>query len=229
MAGRSSLEGRFAASDANAAVLRMMDEITPVAGNTPVLGGVFVQDPFCNRERLLAELAKRGCAGVQNIPGMGGQAVMEGEAVVRQLDAVGAGFDAEVDFIRTTNRLGFLTTPYCSQPQHIEKMAEAGADVFVLHMGLTGNAQDKTMAVTPLDECAEKIRQLAGIAAAVKPDALILVHGGPIVDPADLAQLMRQCPFLHGFYGASSIERIPVEEQVKKTVGQYKALRLNRM
>ena len=229
MAGRSSLEGRFAASDANAAVLRMMDEITPVAGNTPVLGGVFVQDPFCNRERLLAELAKRGCAGVQNIPGMGGQAVMEGEAVVRQLDAVGAGFDAEVDFIRTANRLGFLTTPYCSQPQHIEKMAGAGADVFVLHMGLTGNAQDKTMADTPLDECAEKIRQLAGIAAAVKPDALILVHGGPIVDPADLAQLMRQCPFLHGFYGASSVERIPVEEQVKKTVGQYKVLRLNRM
>ena len=160
--------------------------------------------------------------------GIGGQAVMEGEAVVRQLDTVGAGFDAEVDFSRTANRLGFLTTPYCSQPQHIEKMAGAGADVFVLHMGLTGNAQDKTMAVTPLDECAEKIRQLAGIAAAVKPDALILVHGGPIVDPADLAQLMRQCPFLHGFYGASSIERIRVEEQVKKTVGQYKVLRLNR-
>ncbi len=229
MAGRSSLEGRFAASDANAAVLHMMDELIPVAGDTPVLGGVFVQDPFSNKERLLAELAKRGCAGVQNIPGMGGQAIMEGEEVVRQLDAVGAGFDVEADFIRMANRLGFLTTPYCSQPQHIEKMARAGADVFVLHMGLTGKAQDKTMAVTPLDECAEKIRQLAGIAAAVKPDALILAHGGPIVDPADLAQLMRQCPFLHGFYGASSIERIPVEEQVKKTVGQYKALRLNRM
>lgn len=121
--------------------------------------------------------------------------------------------------------MGFLTTPYCSQPEHIEKMA-AGADVFVLHMGLTGKEQDKTMAVTPLAECAEKIRYLVGIARTVKPDALILAHGGPIVEPGDLAQLMKQCPQLHGLYGASSIERIPVETDVMHTVGQYKALSL---
>lgn len=228
MAGRSSLAGRFAASNANAAVLRMMDELIPLTGDTPVLGGVFVQDPFCDLNRLLTQLEKSGCAGVQNIPGMGGQAIMEGEEVVRQLDALGSGFDAEVEFIRTAGRRGFLTTPYCSQPEHIEKMANAGADIFVLHMGLTGRAQDKAMAVTPLEKCAEKIRQLAEIAAAVRPDALVLAHGGPIVEPEDLAQLMRRCPHLHGFYGASSIERIPVEEQVRGGVRQYKKLTLNR-
>lgn len=179
MAGRSSLAGRFAASNANRAVLRMMDELIPVAGGTPVLGGAFVQDPFCDCERLLTELEKTGCAGIQNIPGMGGQAIMEGEENLRQMEAVGVGFDVEVEFIRRANEWGFLTTPYYSQPEHIEKMA-AGADVFALHMGLTGKEQDKTMAVTPLAECAEKIRYLAGIARTVKPDALILAHGGPL-------------------------------------------------
>lgn len=227
MAGRSSLAGRFAASNANAAVLRMVDELIPLVGDTPVLSGVFVQDPFCNPDHLLTQLEKSGCAGVQNIPGMGGQAIMEGETVVRQLDAVGAGFDAEVDFVRMASRRGFLTTPYCSQPAHIEKMAKAGADIFVLHMGLTGRAEDKTMAVTPLEECAEKIRHLAEIAVALRPDALVLAHGGPIIDPSDLAQLMQRCQHLHGFYGASSIERIPVEEQVIGGVRQYKSLTLS--
>jgi len=228
MAGRSSMAGRFAASGANESVAAMVEELVPAAKDTPVLAGVFVQDPFCNMDRLLRRLAAAGCQGVQNIPGMGGQAAMEGETVVSQLDALGLGFDAEVEFIRMAGGMGFLTTPYCSQPEHIEKMARAGADVFVLHMGLTGRAGDRSMVVAPLDECAEKIRRLAGIAHAVKPDAVILAHGGPIVDPSDLAYLMKRCGGLHGFYGASSIERIPVEVQMADTLRNYKSLKLNK-
>ncbi len=228
MAGCSSMAGRFAASNANESVISMMNELIPVAGDTPVLAGVFVQDPFCDMERFLRRLATTGCAGVQNIPGMGGQAIMEGEDVVRQLDALGAGFDLEADFIQKANRMGFLTTPYCSRPEHISKMALADADIFVLHMGLTGRARDTAMSVTPLYECAEKINFLADIALSLKPDAVILAHGGPIVEPSDLAQLMQKCPALHGFYGASSIERIPVEVQISSTLKKYKSLKLNK-
>lgn len=228
MAGCSSMAGRFAFSDANEAVLQMLDEIVPVAGGTPVIAGVFAQAPDLDIARLLETLKSRGCAGVQNIPGMGGQAVMEGQCVADQLEAFGAGFACEVKLVRSARAMDLLTTPYCSQPQHIEQMAQAGADIFVLHMGVTGRQSDKSMAVDPLTWCVDRINLLAGLALEHNPDAIVLAHGGPIVDPADLMYLMERCPGLHGFYGASSIERIPVEAQVKETVQALKRLRINR-
>lgn len=228
MAGRSSMAGRFAFSNANSSLLEMLPQLIPEVGNVPIIAGVFVQDPFCNMDSLLNEIAASGCVGVQNIPGMGGQALMEGELAYTQLSSVGYGFNAEVDFIKKAGKRGLLTTPYCSQPEHIEKMAQAGADIFVLHMGLTGSERDHSMAVTPLDECADKINVLSSMVQRIKPDSIVLAHGGPIVGPEELAYLMNKCPLLHGFYGASSIERIPVETQVCGTISRFKSLRLNK-
>lgn len=228
MAGRSSMAGRFASGNANGSVLRLVDEIRPVAGDTPLLAGVFVQDPFCDIDALLGHLEAAGCCGVQNIPGMGGQAAMEGERTVSVLEALDLGFSLEAEFVRRASRRGLLTTPYCSRPEHIEEMALAGADIFVLHMGLTGRAEDVSMAVPPLEQCAETISRLAETARKLKPDAILLAHGGPIVEPADLAWLMARCPALNGFYGASSFERVPVEAGLRSAVRQFKQLSLKR-
>lgn len=227
MAGRSSLAGRFAFGDANQSVVQMLDEIIPAAGSTPVIAGIFAQAPYCDMTRLLQTLKSRGCCGVQNIPGMGGQAVMEGQSVTDQLEAAGSGFARETELIRLAHNMDLITTPYCSQPEHITQMAQAGADIFVLHMGVTGRQSDNAMVVAPLEECVERINLLADLALFCNREAIILAHGGPIVEPADLRYLMDRCPGLHGFYGASSIERIPVETQVRKTVQALKGLRIN--
>ena len=227
MAGRSSLAGRFAFGDANGQVLDLMEEIVPMAGTTPVLAGVFAQDPYRDLSRLLGELKELGCSGVQNIPGVGGQAAMEGQTVAEQMERAGLGFERETALVRRAREMDMITTPYCSQPAHVRLMAEAGADVFVLHMGLTGRQSDKRMAVTPLDQCAERIERLAALALELNGQAIVLAHGGPIVEPADLRYLMDRCPDLHGFYGASSIERVPVEGALADTVRSFKRLKKN--
>ena len=228
MAGRNSMAGRFAFGDANSLVVNMLKDIIPVCKNTPVMAGVFAQDPFRNMEKFIYELRDMGCSGVQNIPGVGGQAQMEGQDVLNQFEALGLGFGCETRLMSLAVKNDMIATPYCSQPFHVKAMAEVGADIFVLHMGLTGRADDKSMVVTPLDLCVDKINELGQCVINYNSNAIIIAHGGPIVTPEDFFYLKEKCPNLHGFYGASSIERIPVEKEMVETIKSLKNIKLKK-
>lgn len=227
MAGRSSMTGRFASGNANGEAVRMAAELRPLVRRAPLIAGVFAQDPFRNMEDFLDELCRLGYDGVQNIPGMGGQEIMEGADNIKALKAAGCGFGQEVELVRLARRRDLLTTPYCSRPDHLKLLIDAGADVLVLHMGLTGNERDKNMEVTPLQECKDRINELSLLAKQQNPNVIVLCHGGPVVGPMELHYLMSSCPWLAGFYGASAIERIPVETALRKSVQAFSALKLN--
>lgn len=227
MSGRSSMTGRFAFGSANAEAVRMAAELRPLVRRAPLIAGVFAQDPFRSMNDFIDELCSLGYDGVQNIPGMGGQEIMEGAANVAALEAAGCGFEREVQLVRMARRRGLLTTPYCSRPDHLKLLIDAGADVLVLHMGLTGSERDKSMDVTPLQECRDRINALSLLAKQQNPDVIVLCHGGPVVGPPELHYLMRNCPRLAGFYGASAIERIPVEMTLRNSVRAFSALKLN--
>ncbi len=220
MAGRGSLAGLLAYGNANEIVLDMAKEVLPVVKHTPVLAGVNGTDPFCQFGPFLDELLRLGFAGVQNFPTVG---LIDGK-FRQNLEETGMGYALEVDMIRMAHEKGLLTTPYVFSAADAVAMTEAGADIIVPHMGLTTGGTIGAETAMTLDDCVTAINEWAAAARQVREDIIVLCHGGPIATPEDAAWIMRHCPLVHGFYGASSMERLPTETALISTTQRFKAL-----
>ncbi len=220
MAGRGSLSGMLAYGNANAIVMEMAKEVLPVVHKTPVLAGVNGTDPFCVFDVFLDEVAAAGFSGVQNFPTVG---LIDG--VFRQhLEETGMSYAQEVELIRLAHEKNLLTTPYVFDPRQAEAMARAGADMIVAHMGLTtGGAIGAETAVT-LDQCIPRIDAIAEAALSVRSDVFVLCHGGPIAEPADVAWVLSRTEHCHGFFGASSMERLPTEKAIMRQTQDFKQI-----
>jgi predicted TIM-barrel enzyme len=220
MAGRGSLAGVLAYGNANDIVKDMAREVLPVVSRTPVLAGVNGTDPFANMDMLLDELKRMGFSGVQNFPTVG---LIDG--VFRQnLEETGMSYALEVEMIRQARAKDMLTTPYVFNPAEATAMAEAGADIIVAHMGLTTGGAIGARTALSLQECPALIACCAEAARGVRSDIIVLCHGGPISSPEDAAFILRESPFCHGFYGASSMERLPTERALTARTREFKAL-----
>ena len=222
MAGRGSLAGMMPYGDANGIVMEMAREVLPVVNETPVLAGVCGTDPFRRMERFLDEVAAAGFAGVQNFPTVG---LIDG--TFRQgLEETGMGYGLEVEMIRLAAERDLLTTPYAFNPEEATAMAEAGCDVLIPHMGLTTKGSIGATTSLTLEEAAERCQAMRDAAVAVNPDVLVLCHGGPIAEPADAQYVLDHTDGIVGFYGASSVERLPVEPAIADRVREFAALRV---
>jgi predicted TIM-barrel enzyme len=221
MAGRGSLAGLLAYGNANEIVLEMAREVLPVVRQTPVLAGVNGTDPFLLLEPFLKRLIELGFSGVQNFPTVG---LFDG--VFRaNLEETGMGYALEVEMIRAAHRLDLLTTPYVFSEENAADMARAGADIVVCHVGLTTGGAIGAATALSLADCAPRITRWAEAARRVKEDVIVLCHGGPIARPEDAQYILEQCPSCHGFYGASSMERLPTEVVLTDTTRRFKAIR----
>jgi predicted TIM-barrel enzyme len=222
MAGRGSAAGLLAYGNANEIVKDMAVEVLPVVKHTPVLAGVNGTDPFVLMPRFLAELKAMGFSGVQNFPTIG---LFDG-TMRRSFEETGMGYGLEVDMIAKAHEIDLLTTPYVFNPDEAKAMTEAGADIIVAHMGVTtGGAVGATSART-LKSCVGEIDAIASAALAVRDDVIVLCHGGPIAEPDDAGYILKHCARCHGFYGASSMERLPVEQALTEQTRKFKALPL---
>jgi len=220
MAGRGSSAGLLAYGNANEIVKEMAREVLPVVKHTPVLAGVNGTDPFVLMPQFLAELKHMGFSGVQNFPTIG---LFDG--VMRaSFEETGMGYGLEVDMIRQAHELDLLTTPYVFNPDEARAMAEAGADIVVAHMGVTVGGSIGATSAKSLAVCAAEIDAIAEAALKVRPDILVLCHGGPIAQPDDAEFILRECAHCHGFYGASSMERLPVEGALTEQTRKFKGL-----
>ncbi len=220
MAGRGSLAGLLAYGNANEIVVDMAKEVLPVVEHTPVLAGVNGTDPFYRPEIFLPELTRLGFAGVQNFPTVG---LIDG--VFRQnLEETGMGYDLEVEMIAVASGLDMLTTPYVFSERDAEVMTEAGADIIVCHMGLTTGGSIGAETALTLDDCVERIDAWAAAARSVRDDVIVLCHGGPIAMPDDASYVLQRSSGVHGFYGASSMERLPTEQALKAQTEAFKAV-----
>jgi predicted TIM-barrel enzyme len=221
MAGRGSLAGLMAYGNANEIVVDMAREVLPVVKRTPVLAGVNGTDPFMITDHFLRRLADIGFSGVQNFPTVG---LFDG--VIRaQLEETGMGYGLEVDVIRAARALDLLTTPYVFSAENATDMARAGADIVVCHLGLTTGGAVGAETAVKLDDCVDSINRWAAAALKANPDVIVLCHGGPIARPEDAAYILKACPDCHGFYGASSMERLPTEVALTETTRKFKAIR----
>ena len=220
MAGRGSLAGLMPYGDANAIVVEMAGEVLPVVKNTPVLAGVCGTDPFRLMDVFLKQLKEMGFAGVQNFPTVG---LCDG--VFRQnLEETGMGYDLEVEMIAKARQLDLLTTPYVFSEEDAVKMTKAGADILVAHMGLTTKGTIGAKTALTLDDCVGKIQAIHDAAKAVNPEVLVICHGGPIADPEDAAYVLTRTTGIIGFYGASSMERLPTERAIAAQVRTFKEI-----
>ncbi|MBL7234845.1 phosphoenolpyruvate hydrolase family protein [Komagataeibacter oboediens] len=220
MAGRGSLAGLLAYGNANQIVMEMAREVLPVVPHTPVLAGVNGTDPFVNFDVFLDDVKRVGFSGIQNFPTVG---LIDGN-FRKNLEETGMSYSMEVDVVARANQKDMLTTPYVFDPANAVDMAKAGADVLVAHMGLTtGGAIGAETAFT-LDDCIERINVITEAARAIRPDIITLCHGGPIAMPADAQKVLSGCPDCHGFYGASSMERLPVEVALTEQTRDFKSL-----
>jgi predicted TIM-barrel enzyme len=221
MAGRGSLAGCMPYGDANAIVMEMANEVLPVARKTPVLAGVCGTDPFRVMEVFLHQVRDAGFSGVQNFPTVG---LCDG--LFRQnLEETGMGFGPEVDMIRLANEMGMLTTPYVFNTDEAKAMAKAGADVLVAHLGLTTKGSIGATTAVSLKQAPAKVQEMCDAAKSVKPDIICLCHGGPISMPEDAEYVLNNTKGVHGFYGASSMERLPTELAITEQVKKFKAIR----
>ena len=207
MAGRGSLAGLLAYGNANDIVLEMADEIVTVVEKTPVLAGVNATDPFYQPENFLDQLIAAGYSGVQNFPTVG---LIDG-SFRQNLEETGMGYQHEVELIRLARQHDLLTTPYVFSADDARAMAEAGADVIVCHMGLTTGGRIGAETARTLDDCVRAADEWSEAARSVRQDVIVLVHGGPVAEPDDAGYVLRSTTGVHGFYGASSMERLPVE------------------
>lgn len=221
MAGRGSLAGMLAYGNANDVVLEMASEVLPVVRDTPVIAGVNGTDPFMLREPFLKRLAEVGFAGVQNFPTVG---LIDGNFRAN-LEETDMGYEREVETIAAAHRLDLLTTPYVFDADQAEAMARAGADILVAHMGLTTGGRIGARTALTLDDCVARITNIVERAREVREDQLVLCHGGPIAQPEDAAYVLGRTAGLHGFFGASSMERLPVEGALAEQTRAFKALR----
>jgi len=222
MAGRGSLAGLMPYGDANAIVVEMAAEVLPIVRETPVLAGVCGTDPFRLMPVFLRQLRELGFAGVQNFPTVG---LIDG--LFRQnLEETGMGYDLEVEMIRVARELDLLTCPYVFEVEQARAMAEAGADVLVPHMGLTTKGTIGAHTAKTLDECVELIQAMHDAAVEVNPEVLVLCHGGPIAEPEDAAYVLGRTSGVAGFFGASSMERLPTETAMTENMRRFKAIAL---
>jgi predicted TIM-barrel enzyme len=222
MAGRGSLAGLMPYGDANAIVVEMAAEVLPVVKETPVLAGVCGTDPFRIMPVFLEELRRIGFSGVQNFPTVG---LMDG-TYRAGLEETGMGFGLEVDMIRAAHELDFLTAPYVFDPEQAKAMAEAGADVLVPHMGLTTGGAIGAESAKTLDECVGLIQAMHDAAKAVNPEVLVLCHGGPIAESDDASYVLERTEGVVGFFGASSMERLPTETAMTENMRRFKQIEL---
>jgi predicted TIM-barrel enzyme len=221
MGGRGSLAGMMPYADANAIVMDMAREVLPVVTQTPVLAGVCGTDPFRVMQLFLEELRRAGFSGVQNFPTVG---LIDG--VFRQnLEETEMGFGKEVDMIHLARELDLLTTPYAFNVDEARDMAEAGCDILIPHMGLTTKGSIGAKTALTLDESAKRVQAMHDAATRVNRDVLVLCHGGPIAEPADAQYILDHTEGIVGFYGASSMERLPVEPAITNRIREFGQLR----
>jgi predicted TIM-barrel enzyme len=221
MAGRGSLAGMMPFGDANGVVLEMAREVLPVVRSTPVLAGVCGTDPFRQMDVFLEEIIRLGFSGVQNFPTVG---LIDGTFRLG-LEETGMGYGCEVEMIAKAHARDLLTTPYVFNPTEAAAMARAGADVLVCHFGLTVGGAIGAATSAKLEDCPSLTDEMAEAALAINRDALILVHGGPIAEPADADYVLKRARHCHGFYGASSMERLPVERGLTEQVAKFKSIK----
>ncbi len=222
MAGRGSLSGLLPYGNANEIVLDMAREVLTIVRDTPVIAGVCGTDPFMIRDAFLKDLMSLGFAGIQNFPTVG---LIDG-TFRANLEETGMGFSLEIECIAAAHRLGMLTTPYVFDTDQAEAMTRAGADVIVAHMGLTTGGAIGAETALSLDDCVGRVAAIAEAARKVRSDVIVLCHGGPIAMPEDAQYVLDRCD-IHGFYGASSMERLPTETAIARQVGDFMNLRLN--
>jgi len=223
MAGRGSLAGLMPYGDANAIVMDMGSEVLPIVRDTPVLAGVCGTDPFRLMPRFLREVRDAGFAGVQNFPTVG---LIDG-TFRANLEETGMGYGLEVEMIRSAAGLGLLTCPYVFDPESAVAMTEAGADVLVPHMGLTTKGTIGAQTARTLDECVGLIQAMRDAAVEVNPDVIVLCHGGPLAEPDDARYVLERTTGVVGFFGASSMERLPTEVAMTENMRRFKALAAN--
>ena len=220
MAGRGSLAGLMAYGNANEIVLDMAREVLPVVKHTPVLAGVNGTDPFLIQDFFLKQLCDLGFSGIQNFPTVG---LFDG-TIRAQLEETGMGYALEVDVIRAARALDLLTTPYVFSEQNARDMAAAGADIIVCHLGLTTGGAIGAQTALKLKDCVPLIDSWARAARAVNPDVIVLCHGGPIATPEDAQFILEHAKGCNGFYGASSMERLPTEVALTETTRKFKRI-----
>ncbi|WP_193014880.1 phosphoenolpyruvate hydrolase family protein [Proteus sp. FME41] len=221
MAGRGSLAGLLAYGNANEIVMDMAKEVLPVVKHTPVLAGVNGTDPFCNFDKFLDEVKATGFSGVQNFPTVG---LIDGNFRAN-LEETGMGYGLEVEMIRKAHEKDLLTTPYVFSREDAIAMTQAGADIIVPHMGLTTGGNIGAETAFTLADCVPLINDWAKAAKAVRADVIVLCHGGPIATPEDAQYILDNCPDCHGFYGASSMERLPTEVALTATTKEFKQIK----
>jgi predicted TIM-barrel enzyme len=220
MAGRGSLAGLLAYGNANEIVVEMASEVLPVVKQTPVLAGVNGTDPFLLVDPFLRRLVDLGFSGVQNFPTVG---LIDG-VFRKNLEETGMGYDLEIEMVRRAHTLDLLTTPYVFNADEASAMTAAGADIIVCHMGLTTGGSIGAETALGLKDCVPAIDAAAAAAKKVRKDVIVLCHGGPIATPEDAAFILQSCADCHGFYGASSMERLPVEVALTEQTRKFKQI-----
>jgi len=221
MAGRGSLAGCMPYGDANAIVMEMANEVLPVVKDTPVLAGVCGTDPFRVMDLFLKQVKGVGFSGVQNFPTVG---LCDGQ-FRQNLEETGMGYGLEVDMIRKANEAGLFTTPYVFNVDEAKAMTEAGADVIVAHLGLTTKGAIGASTAYTIENASAKVQELCDAAKKVNPKVICLCHGGPISMPEDAKYVLQNTEGVHGFYGASSMERLPTEIAITEQMKKFKAIR----
>lgn len=221
MAGRGSLAGLMPYGNANEIVKEMGREVLTAVNHTPVLAGVCATDPFMIRDHLLHELKQLGFAGIQNFPTVG---LIDG-TFRDNLEETGMGFDLEIQCIAAAHDMDLLTTPYAFDANQAEKLTEAGADIIVAHMGLTTSGTIGAKTARTLEDCLPVISKITDAAKSVRSDVIVLCHGGPIAMPEDAAFILDHLPEVDGFYGASSMERLPTEKALTSQVKAFTSIR----
>jgi predicted TIM-barrel enzyme len=221
MAGRGSMSGLMPYGDANAIVVEMAGEVLPIVKHTPVLAGVCGTDPFRNMPYFLKQLKEMGFSGVQNFPTVG---LFDGTARV-SLEETGMSYSLEVDMIRHAHELDLLTCPYIFNEDDAVAMTKAGADVLVPHMGLTTKGSIGAKTAMTLDDAARSIQAMHDAAKKVRSDIIVLCHGGPIAEPEDAEYILKHTKGVAGFFGASSMERLPTEVAITEQVRRFKKLK----
>jgi predicted TIM-barrel enzyme len=222
MAGRGSLAGLMPYGDANGIVVEMASEVLPVVQDTPVQAGVCGTDPFRLMPVFLRQLREMGFSGVQNFPTVG---LIDGD-LRANLEATGMGYDKEVEMIRLAREMDLFTSPYVFSPDEARAMAGAGADLLVCHVGLTTAGSIGAAIAFTLDEAIDKVMQMAEAGREVRDDIMVICHGGPFDEPENVGRALARMPGIVGFFGASSIERLPTERAIRGQVEAFKSLQL---
>ena len=223
MAGRVSITGLFAYGDANSVMMEMAAEVLPVVKSTPVLAGVNGTDPFRLMPQFLKQVKETGFSGVQNFPTVG---LFDG--IMREnMEATGLGYDKEVEMIALAHELDLLTTPYCFTEDEAQAMVKAGADMIVAHVGLTTGGTIGAAAAMTLEDAVDTTMRIAEASRSIRKDVLVICHGGPFDEPENVQKAMQMMPGINGFYGATSMERLPVERAIKGQVEKFKAMKLS--